>query len=203
MAEQIHKHAASQQDPAGDDLDRALDAVLVKYAAVEPRRGLEERILANLRTSPQPANRARWRSSLALAAAAVVVLAAVVGRRSVRPSHPVIANQPPVTTQSPRQPEKRMANRDARASGQRGHVPIRKTTLHRQPDSVLAAQPKLDVFPSPQPLNEQEKILASYVASYPEDAALIAEARMEALRKDREEKLRESTAAGDMDSQLR
>jgi hypothetical protein len=46
----------------------------------------------------------------------------------------------------------------------------------------------LDQFPSPQPLSEQEKILANYVAKYPEHAALIAEARMEALRRDEEER---------------
>ena len=32
-----------------DEFDRMLDAALAKYAAVEPRTGLEERVLANLR----------------------------------------------------------------------------------------------------------------------------------------------------------
>jgi hypothetical protein len=34
-----------------DEFDRMLDAALAKYAAVEPRTGLEERVLANLRPS--------------------------------------------------------------------------------------------------------------------------------------------------------
>ena len=41
---------------------------------------------------------------------------------------------------------------------------------------VAAGSPKLDQFPSPQPLSEQEKILTNYVAQYPEHAVLIARA---------------------------
>ena len=37
-----------------DDLDRALDAALAKYTSVEPRAGLDERILANLRAVSRP-----------------------------------------------------------------------------------------------------------------------------------------------------
>jgi hypothetical protein len=198
MAGQIHKYAANEQDRTSDD--RALAAVLAKYAAVEPPPGLEERILVKLRASPQPVNRvwSRW----GLAAAAAVVIVAAVAWRSGRPSHPVTRNDPPATTQGLRQPETQVANRDAGTfRAPRGHVPIRKAAVHPQPNS--AAHPKLDVFPSPQPLSEQEKILASYVATYPKDAALIGEARMEALRRDREEELQESAAAGDRDSQLR
>jgi hypothetical protein len=59
---------------------------------------------------------------------------------------------------------------------------------------VIAASPKLDQFPSPQPLSKQEKILANYVTEYPEHAALIAEARMEMLRRDQEEELPQPSA---------
>jgi hypothetical protein len=56
-----------------------------------------------------------------------------------------------------------------------------------QPE-IAAAGPKLDSFPSPLPLSEQEIILASYVAEDPEQAALVAEARMDALRQQDEER---------------
>jgi len=59
-------------------------------------------------------------------------------------------------------------------------------------DLVVASTPKLEQFPSPQPLSEQEQILMSYVAKYPEKAALIAQARAEALQRDREEELAEA-----------
>jgi len=55
---------------------------------------------------------------------------------------------------------------------------------------TVASSAKLDVFPSPLPLSEQEKILAIYVAQYPEHAALVAEARMDALRQEDEERSR-------------
>ena len=49
-------------------------------------------------------------------------------------------------------------------------------------------------------MSEQEKILASYVAQYPEHAALIAEARSEALRKDRREEEETGASTGSRDS---
>jgi hypothetical protein len=53
--------------------------------------------------------------------------------------------------------------------------------------AAVAVQPKLDQFPSPRPLSEQEQILANYVAEYPETAALIAQLRTEEREKEREE----------------
>jgi hypothetical protein len=67
--------------------------------------------------------------------------------------------------------------------------------------AVGANSPKLDQFPSPQPLSEQEKILASYVNQFPDHAALLAQARMEMLRRDREEELRQAGADSTQDSQ--
>ena len=66
---------------------------------------------------------------------------------------------------------------------------------------VIVASPKLDLFPSLQPLSEQEKILANYVTEYPEHAALIAQARMEMLRRDQKEELQPPSADRDGDSQ--
>jgi hypothetical protein len=63
----------------------------------------------------------------------------------------------------------------------------------------VATAPKLDQFPSPQPLSEQEKLLWNYVAQHPERAGLVAEARMESLERDAEE--RRQLAAGQPDSQ--
>jgi hypothetical protein len=49
---------------------------------------------------------------------------------------------------------------------------------NRRPTSAkLAADPKLDVFPSPQPLSEQELALARYVRNFPSDAKLVAQAQ--------------------------
>jgi len=53
--------------------------------------------------------------------------------------------------------------------------------------------PKLEQFPSPQPLSEQERILANYVGKYPEHATLIARARSEALQRDQLEEMKLSS----------
>ena len=62
--------------------------------------------------------------------------------------------------------------------------------VHRPQFIVASANTKLDRFPSPQPLSEQEKILASYVEKYPEEAVLLARARTEAVRQDQLEEMK-------------
>lgn len=197
MTEMDHKQ---EQDQVGDDLDRVLDAVLAKYAAVEPRSGLEERILANLSAErPRHLNRSWWHWGLAGAAAALLVVGASLALRPTRPTHPVIANHPSVGIQAPSQPETQIAKETGNPPHRPEPVRVHTAIRHRsEPATVEAKNPRLEVFPSPQPLSEQEKILASYVTNYPERAALLAEARMEALRRDAEE--RRQLAAQDQDS---
>jgi hypothetical protein len=61
--------------------------------------------------------------------------------------------------------------------------------------AAVTAGPKLDVFPSPLPLTEQEKLLAGYIAEEPEHAVLLARAQAEDLRRDEEEETRESSSS--------
>jgi hypothetical protein len=68
-----------------------------------------------------------------------------------------------------------------------------KRRLHTASETQVAkALPKLDQFPSPQPLSEQEKLLASYVAAYPKQAALLAKLRTAELERERIEEQRKS-----------
>ena len=60
----------------------------------------------------------------------------------------------------------------------------------------MAGNPKLAQFPSPQPLSEQERILASYVADDPQRARLIARVISEGLRQDQLEEM-QAFPAGD------
>jgi hypothetical protein len=160
-------------------LDLALDAALAKYAAVEPRIGIEDRILVNLRTQPvRVANHKWW--SWSMAVALVVVVAAVLALRSGTPSHPVIANHPAVTTQTPTERGTQLASRDDSAASPREHAQIRRAVAHpSRPKTVVAADPKLDQFPSPQPLSDEELALARYVRDFPQEAVLIAKAQEE------------------------
>jgi hypothetical protein len=193
-----------------DELDRALDAALAKYAAVEPRAGLESRILANLRAEQSRIpERAWWRWSVAGVLATVVVVALALAWRSAKPSRPVVANRPSTATQEPKEPASAVVS-----SGEANdrHLPAsnaaRRRTTHGVPrETIVTAnsnldQPKLDQFPSPQPLSEQEKFLQSYVAEYPEKAVLIARARSEALQHDLEEMHMKAFASGERASNL-
>jgi hypothetical protein len=168
-----------------DDLDRTLDAALSKYTSIEPREGLEERILANLHeASTRDVQRAWWNWGFAALAAFLLIAAALVWRWN-QPKRTPAAVHPSTLKQGPVAPD--LAHRD-------GNTPTRslprRTARHQPEREIVAANPKLDVFPSPLPLSEQEKILASYVSQYPKHAALVAEARMDDLRQETEERRR-------------
>jgi hypothetical protein len=195
-------HEPKHLQDGEDDLDRTLDAVLAKYAAVKPREGLEERILANLRieTTNIPGH-TWWRWGLAVAATAVFIAVVGLALRSRRPSQPLVKNPPSVTTPAPKTPETQLASHDPETvqppAHRLIHRPLQGAITHSaQAEAVTESYPKLDQFPSPQPLSDQEKILESYIAQDPEHATLIAEARMEMLRKDQEERQREATNDG-------
>ena len=195
----VKSMAEVDKQSRGDELDRVLDAALAKYTAVEPRTGLEERVLANLRSAAPLANGAWWRWSLAVAAAAVLLIAITLAWRSRAPSRPAIANHPTSTEHRNAAPEKDVAQHDTNA------IPrprIARRTHALGSASVVAAVPKLDQFPSPHPLSEQEQILAAYVAQFHDEAVLVARARTEAMERDREQEMREAGSDGS-DSQVR
>jgi hypothetical protein len=164
-----HEQIAGGPNQAMDPLDPMLDAALAKYAAVEPRAGLEERVLVNLRAERARApERSWWRWGFA---AAILVIGAALAWRTAKPSHPVLVNRPAET-----QPAATQASQTANAGAEVVPVsvpPMRKQS--RRPISTkLAADPKLDVFPSPRPLSEEELALARYVRNFPSDAKLVA-----------------------------
>ena len=195
MADQ---HRTDEQSIERDALDRELDAVLARYSGVEPRAGLETRILARLRAEEErPRVHAWWRWSVAAAMAAVVVIAVALIWRSARQSHSV-AIRTSITTAGPKTPEAAVTANPA-SSVAHQQAPTRRPGTHRAPAVTAPAAPKLDQFPSPQPLSEQEKVLAGYVDKFSARAALLAEARMDSLRRDEEE--RRQIAAGSQDSQ--
>jgi len=176
-------------DGKQNELDRVLDAALAKNSAVEPRAGLEERVLASLRAErARVPDRAWWRWIVAGALAAVIVAVILVGWRSGRPHAPGIAHHP--STPAPSVP--RPGAQTASNSGAIRKSPVRRSS----PKVEIAAAPRLAQFPSPQPLSEQEKILASYVEKYPERSVLLARARTEALRQDQLEEMKALPSRG-------
>lgn len=165
-------------------LDRELDAALATYAAAEPRTGLEERVLANLRTEREQVVRRSWWSWAVVGGLAVGVIV-VAATLSWRPANNAAKHHPP--TKAHRAAETQVAgNSEMNRTGPTIPKPRKRPSVHLHRTENVA-QPKLDVFPSPLPLSQQEKMLASYASHYPKEAALIAQLRTKALQRDFEE----------------
>ena len=177
------RNRADSGEQGAHELDPALDAALANYTAAEPRAGLEARVLANLRAQPERApHRSWWNWRAAGAVATVVVVALAFAWNSGRPSHPAVtANHVSPPAQSPMKEEKQAVS-NLSSKQVRPRQP--STAVNARVKAVAAANPKLDQFPSPQPLSEQEKLLQNYVAQYPEHAVLVARALTRAIPPD-------------------
>jgi hypothetical protein len=179
----------SERVSENDALDRELDAALAKYVAVEPRAGLEKRVLANFRAQREhAAARVWWRWQALAVAAAVLVVAAVslIGRpamwRPGKPAPDIKSHQPAAAAQGDTQPGTRVATNDG-GSPVRPAGPAVATRPARHgvhpPQAIDANGPRLDHFPSPRPLSDEEKLLVLYVRDFPRDAVMIAQAQAE------------------------
>jgi hypothetical protein len=182
--------------------DRELDAALARYAAVEPRAGLEQRVLANLRAE-QHLHAARgsrgWRALAALAVACSIALisaslltkskvlnlatAPIGGSREgvARDSRPGGAAQSDMgkpALESGRLQE-RVRSIERAKGAVANHLAVNEL---RQTETADEVTPKLERFPAPEPLSEQEKLLVRFVEDDPQEAALVAEARAEQFK---------------------
>jgi hypothetical protein len=82
-------------------------------------------------------------------------------------NHPAI-QQPPVNQVLPHRTENTIV---------RDIAPVRKRVVQRT--THRDTHPKLDQFPSPQPLSTEEIALAEYVKKFPNEAQLVAQAQEE------------------------
>jgi hypothetical protein len=160
-------------------LDRELDAALAKHASVEPRSGLEQRILANLRAEQTcVVEHTWWRWGLAGALAAVAIVTLALASRSGKPAQRLVVRQTPAQEapkQTPALPVEAVANNSVRHASPSDRIAKRATAAVE----VASANPKLDVFPSPHPLSDEEAALSRYVRDFPQEATLIARAQEE------------------------
>ena len=163
-----------------DKLDRLLDSALANYADPGPDSGLEKRILNRVVAEAAPEPRRRWMAwAIALPVAAVVLLFVLL-------SHPG-ANRQPGTPQAnvvqrPVAPSIDAANRlSGRPSPiRRSETPLHEPHLRRKTLAAKSAPlPKLDVFPTPQPLSPEEQALVNFAAraTKSEREALVAAQR--------------------------
>jgi len=167
-------------------LDRELDAALAKFATAAPRAGLEERVLANLRAGQEHTVARRWWRWLALdvtVALAIVIAISLVGKPG-KPTPNFTARRSAITVQGDKRIGTPVVTNDlgtpmpAHLAGPVAtNKPVRHGVRHLQ--AVIANGPRLDQFPSPRPLSEQEQLLAHFVQEFPEEAAIIARAQAE------------------------
>jgi hypothetical protein len=113
----------------------------------------------------------------------MVIVAMAVAWRSGRTTHSQLASHPTNTEQirRPANPpeatasERLLGNTPTRAMHRGGAIAVKRSAPRDR--AVAEADPKLDVFPSPRPLSEEELALARYVRNFPSDAKLVAQAQ--------------------------
>jgi len=160
-----------RNDPR-DELDKLIDGALSGYSSAEPMEGLEERVLQRVHAAGA-ARRGPWlrRCGFAIPALAALFVAAIVLRTSWKPvphtasttrSHPartIVALKPPspAARESPA-----LVARVSRAKPRN-----RTRQEHRLPSRAL---PKLQYFPTPEPMTKEERALVAWVARNPAEA---------------------------------
>jgi hypothetical protein len=140
-------------------VDRWLDEGLKQYAQVMSREGLENRILANLRTQPHTSVY-YWRWMPVLAGMIVIASLAIVWPKQAQPvikTAEVLPQPVHVITPVPRIAQKNRSNSPP-------HVAVKSAQA-----STNVVAPKLDQFPSPRPLSQQEELLLAYVRQVPKE----------------------------------
>jgi len=156
--------------PQGRDrFDDVLEGALKRYGDVQPRAGIEGRVLANLAAREQR-RLIRWRWMWAASGAAALAVALAVwlshSPGGQAPHQAAVQEEEAILAAPVPAPKAVLPG-----SGEARHV--RRT---RRPLRVaVEAEAKLPRFPSPRPIGEQELMLLEYVQHYPGEAILIAQ----------------------------
>jgi hypothetical protein len=159
------------------EVERWLDAGLSHYTDVEPRAGLEARILATVRAGHGQIGYGLkpWQLGLTVAAAMVFGATLFLNRTRVISVHPRAvpsASNRPIKTEADSS-----SNRSIRAANNALHrTHITPRAVMSQPE-IRVEDPRLEQFPSPQPLTAQEEMLAQYVRDRRQEALMVARAR--------------------------
>ena len=163
-----------------------LDAALKQYGAAEPRTGLEGRVLAFLSAQEQGlATRRNWWPALVAVATIVVVGATiflVLGHDSAK-QRTVAKYEAPVVTKASETPSTHHTAVLASVA-QQPRKSARTSRSSRVVEAAATAEPRLEQFPAPRPLSEQEKMLESYVAQFHKEAVLVARVQAEIIKQD-------------------
>lgn len=159
-------------DEQNRSAERWLDAALERYSDAEPRPGFETRLLARVAAERESKTRRRpiWMWATVAAAAAVLFIVLTVGRTGHHtPNSPEIAKSHPTAPSVTSAPHP-----DVSATAATHTMPQARTTHAMRPVMVASAKhhkgvasPKHSQFPTPSPLNEQERLALAYVQRTP------------------------------------
>ena len=152
-----------------DQFDDLLDGALKRYSEVEPRMGLEGRMLAKLAATPRQ-SRTHWVWAMAAVSTLSIIFVVWFGVPRVKESPQTGAPTTSTVLPPPRAPQSSIQQA---ASAQ---VSLSRRT---RPLAKVAREPVLRQFPSPRPMSEQELMLVEYVEHYPKQAILIAKEQAE------------------------
>ena len=159
-----------------DDLDLLLDNVLSNYGDPGPDSGLDQRVLARISSASAsarvaPASRRRWLPWVVglPVAAGLLLFFFLAGPKTASPPTSVAkgmaqTQQVPIVTAPS---EAASAHRSEPVSSN-GHVPFNLRSRSGKQASRTVALPKLDVFPTPQPLTAEEQALVAFAVRAPE-----------------------------------
>lgn len=159
-----------------DRLDQLLDSALHDYGDVEPRTGLEARILARLSIQNRPTLRRQWVLSFASAVIVCAVLFSIWRFGNIRKTRTDVAESPVAATAPTRSGVGSAIATPLAAGKDRRVSKVRRRAEHVSDigTEALRATPRLQRFPSPRPISQAELTLAEYAARFPNEAQLVA-----------------------------
>lgn len=158
--DEMDKRERANEEKTGQMLDTLLSA----YSNVEPRPGMEIRVLAGLRAAaqaPAPRWNTTWLWSVAgVAAIAAVIIAVYLWPASTAPPRPALKAQVPApyVQEKPEAPPQQPAVK-----------PVPRAPLPRPPQLAARVDVRQEVFPAPVALSDQEKLLLKYLSGTPRE----------------------------------
>ncbi len=173
-----------------DDRDRErlagswLDASLKQYGEAEPRPGLEGRVWANLRAEHEPGPDGRWIWAPGLGVLLAVMVSGGIFWARGPGALPETTSRHRSAPVVPRQAPAPLATTEARSPADSALLSSVPRRAARRSSAAVGDQPRLEQFPSPRPLSEQEEMLARYVQEETQEAKLVAKAQTEMLQKE-------------------
>jgi len=166
-----------QKQNTGHVLDQLLDSALAQYSKVDPRAGLESRTNANLQSErDRIAATRRWWWALTLAATTAVIILTVwiESNTGFRGKVPVAMK---ATPEQPADTKKATIDMQAQPHVSQGTCEINSRPENKRRSVHKVETPRLDRFPSPRPLSEQERLLLGYVNQTPREEVVLAVAK--------------------------